>query len=355
MKPEISIIVPIYNVEDYLGRCLKSLLEQTFHNIEIITVNDGSTDTSLSILMEYAHKDGRIKIIDQPNEGVSAARNAGIKAANGNFIGFVDPDDWVDKEMYESLLSAATDNSADVVMCSYVREFGTHSKEKDFNVPERLVYVNDDVKLKIMRRLVGPINEEMRNPELLDSWGTVWSKLYRADLLKDNEIRFTNLSTIGTNEDSLFNIQALYYVRRFIFLNKPFYHYWRSNNASVTSGYKPNLMEQWFNLYEIIEGFLKEKKLQEPFFIALNNRRCMNIMGLGLNTLSNNNHSSLSNKVKKLKTVINDERIKRSFQQLELSSFPVVWRAFYFCAKIRSAIGLYIMLYSLDGIRKIIR
>lgn len=355
MKPEISIIVPIYNVEQYLERCLKSLLEQTFHNIEMIAVNDGSTDSSLSILKEYAEKDWRIKIIDQPNGGVSAARNVGIKAANGNYIGFVDPDDWVDKEMYEALLTAAKESTADVVMCSYVREFGTHSKEKDFKVPEKLVYVNDDVKSKVMRRLVGPINEEVRNPELLDAWGTVWSKLYRANLLKDNEILFTDLSIIGTNEDSLFNIQALFYARRFLFLNKPFYHYWRSNNSSVTFGYKPNLMEQWFNLYEIIEGFLKEKKLQEEFFIALNNRRCMNIMGLGLNTLSDNNHSSLSDKVRKLKTVINDERIKRSFQKLELSFFPGVWRAFYFCAKTRSAIGLYIMLCSLDGIRKIIR
>ena len=355
MKPEISIIVPIYNVEGYLERCLNSLLEQTFHNIEIIAVNDGSTDSSLSILRKYAQKDWRIKVIDQPNAGVSAARNVGIKVADGNFIGFVDPDDWVDKEMYESMITNARDSTADVVMCSYVREFGTHSKEKDFNVPEKLVYVNDDVKSKIVRRLIGPINEEVRNPELLDAWGTVWSKLYRTDLLKDNEIKFTDLSIIGTNEDSLFNIQAIFYARRFLFLNKPFYHYWRSNNSSVTAGYKPNLMEQWFNLYEIIEGFLKENKLPEQFFIALNNRKCMNIMGLGLNTLSESNPSSLSDKVKKLKTVINDERIKRSFQQLELASFPVVWRAFYFCAKIRSAIGLFIMLYSLDGIRKIIR
>lgn len=355
MKPEISIIVPIYNMENYLERCLESLLSQTIQNIEIITVNDGSTDKSLKILQQYEARDKRIIILNQSNSGVSASRNKGLQHAKGDYIGFVDPDDWIDSNMYENLLYTAIENTADVVMCSYVREFGTHSKAKVFDVPEKLIYKDDEVKEKVLRRLVGPLNEEVRNPELLDAWGTVWSKLYRAELLITNNVLFTDLSVIGTNEDSLFNIQALYHAKTFVFLNEPYYHYWRLNTSSVTSGYKPNLKEQWLHLYSIIEQFLAEKQLQEHYYTALNNRKCMNIMGLGLNTISKNHPSSALKKIIKLREIINDDEIKRSFLHLELSAFPIMWRTFYFCAKIRSALGLYILLYSMDGLRKILR
>ena len=275
MKPKISIIVPVYNVEKYLSRCLESLLTQSFKDIEIIAINDGSTDSSLQILNNYAVKDDRLKVIDKANGGVSSARNAGIDAASGDYIGFVDPDDWIDSDMYEIMYQTAQTEKADIVMCSYIREFGSHSKEKDFHLPEKVCYYNEEVQTNIMRRLVGPLNEEVGNPELLDAWGTVWSKIYKTELIKENELWFTDLSKIGTNEDTLFNIQAFYYANSFVFLNQPFYHYWRANDTSVTSGYKPNLMNQWFNLYNIIESFLNEKGLDEDYYTALNNRICL--------------------------------------------------------------------------------
>ena len=182
MKPKISIIVPVYNVEKYLRRCLDSLLTQSLTEIEIIAINDGSTDSSLNILSNYREMDNRLKIIDQPNGGVSSARNAGIDAVKGDYIGFVDPDDWVDEQMYETMYQAVKTENTDILMCSYIREFGTHSKEKDFYLPEKVCYYNEEVQTKIMRRLVGPLNEEVGNPELLDAWGTVWSKVYRTEI-----------------------------------------------------------------------------------------------------------------------------------------------------------------------------
>ena len=185
---------------------------------------------ALEILQEYAKKDDRLVVIEKENGGVSSARNTGLLAAKGHYIGFVDPDDWIDKEMYEELYNTAIHDHADIVMCTYIREFGTHSKEKKFNMPEKICYQNEEVKSEIMRRLVGPMNEEVANPELLDAWGTVWSKLYRADMIKENKINFIDLNVIGTNEDSLFNIHTFYYANTFVFLNKPFYHYWRAND-----------------------------------------------------------------------------------------------------------------------------
>lgn len=352
MKPKISIIVPIYNVEKYLSRCLDSLLSQSFQDIEVIAVNDGSTDSSLHILNHYAGSDDRIMVIDKENGGVSSARNAGIAAAYGEYIGFVDPDDWIDKNMYERMYQTALTEKADIVMCSYIREFGSHSKIKEFYLPKKISYCNDDVQTNIMRRLVGPLNEEVGNPELLDAWGTVWSKLYKAELIKKNELSFTDLTEIGTNEDTLFNIQAFYYADSFIFLNQPFYHYWRVNETSVTSGYKPNLRNQWFKLYNIIEDFLTQKGLGEDYYKALNNRICLNILGFGLNTISESNQSSVTGKLLKIKETLNNERIIRSFEQLDLSAFPIVWRSFYFCAKYRWVLGLYLLLLSIEELRK---
>lgn len=355
MNPRVSIIVPIYNVEKYLSRCLESLINQSLLNIEVIAVNDGSTDQSIEILKQYAMGDKRILIIDKQNGGVSSARNEGLKVAKGEYIGFVDPDDWIDLKMYETMYKVAKKDHAEVVMCTYIREFRSHSKEKKFNhLPCKVNNRGDEVK-KILRRLIGPINDEIANPELLDAWGSVWSKIYRADIIKKNDIHFVDLLEIGTNEDSLFNIQVFNHVNSFVFINKPYYHYWRENSTSVTSKYKPKLINQWFNLYQKIESIIKEKNLTNEFYIALNNRICLNTLGLGLNTISRANPSSILMKIKIIHSILNDDRIKRSFKQLKLSQFPIVWRVFYFFAKFRSAVGFYLMLIIIDWLRKTVR
>ncbi|KIL35394.1 glycosyl transferase family 2 [Cohnella kolymensis] len=355
MKPRVSIVVPIYNVESYLSRSLDSLLAQTLADIEIIAVNDGSTDGSAEVLKQYAMKDGRVVVIDKRNGGVSSARNAGIQAARGEFIGFVDPDDWVNTEMYAEMYDAAIEEEADIVMCSYMREFGTHSKEKKFNLPEKICYRGEEVASKLLRRLIGPVNEEIANPEFLDAWGTVWSKLYRTELIKYNELEFIDLAVVGTNEDSLFNIHSAYYAKTFVFLNRPYYHYWRVNTASVTSAYKPDLHDKWFKLYGFMESFVHDKQLPPQFHTALNNRICLNMLGLGLNTVSNDSRTSSVKKIRKLNSILNDARIKRSFEQFETGYCPIVWRAFYLCAKVRFATGFYVMLLAINRLRKIVR
>ena len=115
----ISIIVPIYNVEKYLPQCLDSLISQTYRDIEIILVDDGSPDKCPEICDAYAKKDARIKVVHQINGGVSSARNTGLKASRGEYIGFVDPDDWVAPEMYEKMMEALADHKADLAICGY--------------------------------------------------------------------------------------------------------------------------------------------------------------------------------------------------------------------------------------------
>lgn len=355
MTPKISIIVPIYNVEAYLGRCLESVLSQSLLEIEIIAVNDGSTDGSLNILNEYASKDERIVVIDQKNQGVSAARNAALPLVKGEYIGFVDPDDWIEREMYEAMYSSGVQKKADIVMCTYIREFGSHSKVKKFDLPDTITYCNEDVQYKIMRRLIGPLKEEVANPENLDAWGTVWSKIYRAELLKQNQLRFVDLQLIGSNEDSLFNIHAFYHAQSFVFLNRPYYHYWRANDRSVTTGYKPALTNQFLQLYDFIESFIEEKGLQQDCRQALNNRISLNTLGLGLNAISKGNQVSFSAKIKEIKTILHHRKLKRSLEHFETVYCPIVWRTFFFCAKSRFVVGIYVMLLAIEWLRKTVK
>lgn len=188
MKAIISIIVPIYNMEMYIERCLHSLLTQTFKRIEIIAVNDGSTDQTGDILSKYQEKDKRLKVFYQENKGVSQARNFGLKHAEGEYIGFVDPDDWVHQDMYEALYEALQREQADIAMCRYTRAYQHFSKERYFHHLKEKTYRGQDYKEQIVRRLVGPIKEEVSDPSMLDAMGTVWSKLYRTNLLTTQPI-----------------------------------------------------------------------------------------------------------------------------------------------------------------------
>ena len=350
-QPQVSIIVPAYNVENYIERCLNSLVNQTFKDIEIITINDGSTDKSLELLNKYAKEDIRVSVIDLGDEGVSYCRNLGVEKANGKYIMFVDSDDWIDSNMIEAMYKKAEENKLDLVMCSYIREFKDHSKEKRFNLPEEIIYKEDKVKNELLRKLVGPVKEELLNPEMLDALGTVWGKLYRADILKENKLKFVDLSEIGSAEDTLFNIFTFNYLKKVMFLNKPMYHYWRDNPKSVTSQYNPKLKEQRKVFFKYISDFLKENNFVQVFEEALNNRICTSVLGLGLIECSKNNKVSGINKIKNIKKIINEEYVRNAYKNLELKYFSIHWRIFYFFIKNKMSFCSYLMLSTIEFLR----
>ena len=350
-QPQVSIIVPVYNVENYIERCLNSLVNQTFKDIEIITINDGSTDKSLELINKYVKEDIRVSVIDLGDEGVSYCRNLGIEKANGKYIMFVDSDDWIDSNMIEAMYKKAEENKLDLVMCSYIREFKDHSKEKRFNLPEEIIYKEDKVKNELLRKLVGPIKEELSNPEMLDALGTVWGKLYRADILKENKLKFVDLNEIGSAEDTLFNIFTFNYLSKVMFLNKHMYHYWRDNPKSVTSQYNPKLKEQRKVFFKYISDFIKENNFEQVFEEALNNRICTSVLGLGLIECSKNNKISRINKIKNIKIIINEEYIRNAYKNLELKYFSIHWRIFYFFIKNKMSFCSYLMLSTIEFLR----
>lgn len=182
-KPVISVIVPVYNVENYLAKCLDSILCQTFSNIEIICVNDGSTDSSRKILEEYKHKDSRIKIVDKKNGGLSSARNAGMKVATGEFYSFIDSDDWIDITMLEKLYNNMLEHESDIAICAVHQFDETNQKIDDSNPYYTLEYFDKTFD----NRAFSYVNTK---PFIMDVCVMAWNKLYRRSLIEKCQAEF---------------------------------------------------------------------------------------------------------------------------------------------------------------------
>ena len=213
----ISVVVPIYKVEKYICKCVDSILAQTYTNLEIILVDDGSPDNCPQICDEYAEKDRRVKVIHQQNGGLSAARNAGIAAANGEYIGFVDSDDYIHPEMYQRLLDAQIAANSDISICSceYVDEKGNIIPKDSPVVTEVLSNID------ALRKLSG------------ESWWyyvTVWNKLYKKNLF--NNIRFP---TGKIHEDNFVAHELLYKSGHVATIKEKLYYYVQRDNSIMSS------------------------------------------------------------------------------------------------------------------------
>lgn len=217
MGIKVSVIVPIYNVEKYLRKCLDSLVNQTLKDIEIICINDGSTDDSLNVLQEYASEHLNVIVIDQENQGVSIARNNGINKAQGDYIGFVDPDDWVEPDMFKILYEKAVKTGVDIVECDYKMVFENSTKIKN-------------------RTLFGSLHTWKKFPiacgKIFD-WKyvktqvfnglrcMVWNRLYKRSLIFDNNLTFPD----GKCEDYPFSLDAVLSAKSIVYCPKTLYNY----------------------------------------------------------------------------------------------------------------------------------
>ncbi len=211
---KISIIVPVYNVEKYLERCLDSLINQTLKDIEIICINDGSTDNSSEILKEYAKKDSRIIIINQNNQGISVARNNGMNKAKGKYIGFVDSDDWVDLDFFEKLYKAAEKHNAQMAVCSIIR-LNEYRNKKYLQLKNETV--TDDFREKCV---------------ILDipQKSYVWNKLYLKEALDKHQINFKQ----GVYYEDLYFVPvALEKLTKMVTVPDTFYYYWKNKDSIV--------------------------------------------------------------------------------------------------------------------------
>lgn len=349
MKKTISIIIPAYNAEAYLPKTLDSVLGQTYPHLEVIVVNDASTDSTAGIIDRYAAQDHRLRALHKAkNEAVSFARNDALDLASGEYLLFVDSDDWIEPDTCARALEALERQDADLVMWSYIREVGSESRPKQIFDCD-LIFDAGMVREKLYRRMAGAYGQELAQPENADALCTIWGKLYRRDLIEAHHIRFPDIRKTGTYEDGLFNLEVLRHVRKAVFLNEYFYHYRRSMDHSLSTVYKADLPQKWKYMFHLIREHIREHSLDETFHHALSNRIALSLIQLGINEAEN--RAGAPAVVRGLKWILRDEEYRRAVRELDLSPMPIHWKAYFLCAKLGWAWGLYVLLLIIQKIR----
>lgn len=229
----ISVIVPVYNVEQYLEKCVNSIINQTYKNLEIILVDDGATDSSGNMCDELAKSDNRIKVYHKENGGLSDARNYGVERATGDYIGFVDSDDYIDSEMYEKLYEAIKKENVDVAECSlkviYPGKIELFTDEKYYKVLGKTEYLEEYLTIKKI-------------------FGSVWTKLIKSDVAKKLVFPKGKLY-----EDTYYAYDLIEKVDRYVIMNNPYYNYLMRENSITNAKFNPRILD----LIEIVEKFHK--------------------------------------------------------------------------------------------------
>lgn len=245
---KLSIIVPVYNVEKYLPKCLESLIKQTLKDIEIICVNDGSMDNSLAILKEFASKDSRIKIIDNQHQGVAKTRNTGIEQSTGEYIGFVDSDDYIDIDFFEKLYNSATKSNSDIAIASIL-------KHKNFFNIYNAKYTKEETAITIQDKI--KLCEDKKH-----FFFYAWNKIYHSGFIKENNIKFSEGQIY---EDVMFAIKALYYSNKIISVYGTKYHYIEHENSLTKYKDKTGEKEQdLVKAYSELQEFCNSKNIEIP-------------------------------------------------------------------------------------------
>lgn len=241
--PLVSIVVPIYKVEPYIYKCVDSLLRQKYSNIEIILVDDDSPDNCPRICDDYASKDTRVKVIHKKNGGLSDARNSGLETAAGEYVAFVDGDDYVSSKYIQSLYDAATQNNADISCCSYLKIYDKRSVR-----PPKREKLESYTNLEAIRDIftVNSLCEVM-----------TWNKLYKRSLFIDNKIRFP----VGKiHEDNFTTYKIFYHAAKVVFIDEPLYHYVQRSDSIMGRNFNSSRFDI-FEMFKEAELFFDSKSV----------------------------------------------------------------------------------------------
>ena len=241
MSALISIVIPAYNVAEYIEKCLCTVLSQTYSDIEVIVVNDGSTDDTDKIIAKFK-SDARLKYIEQENAGVSAARNNGIDAATGELLAFVDSDDYLELYMYEKLYSALKEAQADVAVCDYNLIYNDHADMKYSSMRDEVVYIE----------VPGYFYQYCCCPKPNNY---IWTRLYKTEIVKSSGVRFENYKL---GDDTLFNFKLLPYMKRVVNISGGMYNYLQRPDSNVyTVARHGNLAAVYADTFEALVEYCK--------------------------------------------------------------------------------------------------
>ncbi len=323
MESKVSVIVPVFRVEAYLPTCVDSILGQSYRNIELILVDDGSNDGCPALCDVYAAADARVRCIHKQNEGQNFARRDGVAVATGDYFLFADSDDWLEPDAIRRLVRAAETHAADIVCSGYRRVYPKRTFETAL-CTEETVYEDEAVRT-VQRRLVGPVGDELCSVEAVDRLTPVWAKLYSARTVAAG--KWVSERETGSLEDAIFNLYAFRACRVCVLIPDCLYDYRKDNRNATTLRYRPQLAEQWERVYAYMEAFMQETGAGEDWYTALRNRIALGCLGLSFNELAGKR--SARERRRSLAALLRQERRRDALNALEYSRLPRKWRLFY--------------------------
>lgn len=310
MDEKISVIVPVFNNEKYIERCLKSICENTYKKLEIIVIDDGSSDQSGNICDEYAKKDFRIKVIHQKNQGVSKTRNLGISLSTGKYISFIDSDDTIPLDFYSDLLTESNDQKCDLCICSVLHI--NNGMKKSFGLPDSFeIYITQNkseqkelwYKLNETYLLYGPYN-----------------KLYKAEVLIKNRIEFP--IDISYGEDLLFNLKYLNHCSIIKYVSYPQYYYYTDNQNSLSHIYRENRFINGLRLNNYIKDFSKAHYLDSEKLSKYLARRIYDDAYNSLFDLFSNSCTlTLRRKYKQIRFIMYNEQLSEALNRADIDDY----------------------------------
>ena len=317
----VSIIVPIYNVEKYLSKCIESLLGQTMENLEIVLINDGSLDNSLSICYEYAKKDERVRVIDKKNEGVAAARNTGLEEAKGNYIGFVDPDDWIEEDMYRSMYQKLIETNSEICFCNYSKDDKLGSSPRLLKIKKESLNRQEIID-EIIANMIG-IDDLM--PKYNYIMGCVWRCLYKKEFIDKYELRFKR--GVSIMEDLVFTVEALLKCQA-ICIDKGVWYHYRRNPKSALHTYNPRMWEDQIYVHRLLEELLLEEGLAE--YMA--NRLDLRYIGMAFSAIYNatnktteESKTQIKQRMIRIRQICGDDRLKLALDRVKPIQKPTLF------------------------------
>lgn len=336
-RPKVSIIVPVYNAQKYLSRCIDSLKNQTLEDIEIILVDDSSTDSSLEICKSAQDKDSRIKVIHKENGGAGLARNAALKIATGEYIGFLDSDDYAEADMFKTLYDKAKEYNCDLVMSGVLFVDGNMFSEEGECILK--TYFDKDTHFETKESLkelkMGIVGATPHDADDSKYGMSIWKNLFRNEIIKENNIVFESEREM-LSEDAIFMIDYISCIKKATGICEAFYNYCR-NEDSISKSYKKDRFEKSLVFVREVEKRFKKDIKPEEYRIYLYRfwqAMCRVLCSQEIMYAKDNNIKYTDLK-KRLKSVCTHELTKSALKSYPIGTLPLKQRVFAYAMKYR--------------------
>lgn len=333
MKPDVSIVLPIYNIkEEYIRNCVDGLLAQTKKEIELLLIDDGSTNNAYDVCLSYQQKDSRVRIFRQKNSGLAAARNKGMDEAIGKWVCFVDPDDWCTNDYIENMYICGEKYNADIVQCSCYVYYSEKKiiKNRIYNAESHLL--NNDEKTNLMDQIISKSLSDYYPPEI--NSGTVWAKLFNMDFLKRNNLRA--VEGMVRMQDGIFSLYAFENAAAVFYLDKPLCYY-RKELGSASFRYNPNIVEHFEKFYYEVEKFLSKYNKSKEQFAAFKMKKLTSFNSYLLYYYFNpNSGKNMKESKKELKTLLKQPQYNEALSHIYPEYLNFSEKIFVYLLKIKA-------------------